>query len=72
MSTAVSVSKWLGYSVAIVTFVAGIVVLAQLLDLGNTPVQLRVTLGVVLVLLAIHRFVITQMRVSREQSRDEQ
>jgi hypothetical protein len=69
---ALSVSKWLGYSVAGVTFTAGVAVLAELIDLGYAPAQLRVTLGVVLVLLGIYRFVITRTKASEAQSHDEQ
>jgi len=69
--TALLVSKWLGYGVAIVTISAGVAILGEIVDLGSAPPQLRVTLGVVLVLLGVYRFVVTRTRASEAQAHEQ-
>jgi uncharacterized membrane protein len=66
-----NVSMYLGYSVAVITFVCGIVIVSGLV-LENVPNQLRVMFGVVLILWGIYRFVITWTRKHQQNENDEE
>ncbi len=67
----IDVSKYLGYSVALVSLCAGVVFVSGLFLPSAMPVQLRLTVGVVFLLMSIYRFVATKYRI-REQQRLEQ
>ena len=64
----IELSKYLGYLVAFVSLSAGVVFLSGLFLPTTMPVQLRLTVGVVFVLMSIYRFVATKYRI-REQER---
>ena len=69
MLTSSAVSRYLGYSVSLITFVCGIIIVSGF-ALRNVPAQLRLTFGVVLILWGIYRFVVTRFR-TREQDGQE-
>jgi hypothetical protein len=54
-----SISLLLGYAVSAITAFAAVVVLTGILLPPGLPMQLRITFGVILALLAIYRFAIT-------------
>ena len=64
-------SQYLGYTVAIVSLCAGVVFLTGFFLPPTLPSQLRLTIGVVFVLMSVYRFVATKYRI-REQQRMEQ
>jgi hypothetical protein len=66
----VNLSTVIGYAVAAVTSTLGFLVLFGMFFPEAVPNQVRVTFGVVLVLLGVYRFAVTRVRVM--QSRREQ
>lgn len=60
-------SKTFAYSIAVITTAFGIVVTAGWLIPSTVPDQLRVMLGVVLILLGIYRFAITNAKIAKAQ-----
>jgi hypothetical protein len=53
--------KVFGYAVSIITIIAGIVILADILKFNAVP-SVRYTFGIVIVLTGIYRFVITRTK----------
>jgi hypothetical protein len=66
-----SFSTYLGYTVSVVTFLFGIVMLSGVL-FSYVPGQLRMTFGVVLILWGIFRFLNTRMRVKQDKEYEEE
>ncbi len=60
-------SRVFAYAVAFVTSACGFVVAAGWFVPETVPPQLRITLGVVLVLLGIYRFAITNAKFARTE-----
>lgn len=60
-------SKAFAYSIAALTSICGIIVAGGWFIPSSVPSQLRVMLGVVLILLGIYRFAITNARIARTQ-----
>ena len=65
------ISKYLGYSVSIVTIVFGALVMSGIV-FQYVPNNLRIIFGVVLMLWGIYRFVLTQVRVRQQSEKDEE
>lgn len=63
----VEVSKLFGYGVSLITASAGILILSGFLV--SVPEQIRIIFGVVLLLLGVYRFVITQTRTKGMDTR---
>jgi flagellar biosynthesis protein FliR len=51
--------KYFSYLLSAVFFVGGLLVILDVFNLSNVPKEMRVALGIVLMLWAIYRFVIT-------------
>jgi hypothetical protein len=66
-----SISKYLGYSVSLITFIFGALVVSGMV-FQYVPGKLRITFGVVLMLWGIYRFVFTRMHVRRQNEKDEE
>jgi hypothetical protein len=66
-----NISIYLGYSVSVITFVFGIVIVSGL-AFQYVPNQLRITFGVVLILWGIYRFVFTRSRARQNNEDDEE
>jgi hypothetical protein len=64
-----NITEYLGYSVSVVTFVFGLVIVSGL-AFQYIPIQMRLTFGIVMILLGVYRFVLTRTRVNR-QNEDE-
>lgn len=62
---------YLGYSVSMITFICGVVVVSGL-GLANVPRQLRIIFGVVLILYGIYRFVVIRSQVQRQNVNGEE
>lgn len=60
-------SKAFAYSIAAVTSICGVIATAGWFVPSTVPSRLRVTLGVVLILLGLYRFAITNAKTSRIQ-----
>jgi len=71
MTGALVFSKWLGYCVAGVSLLGGAAIVAGVLAAETVPPRFRITLGVVLILLGVYRFVITRTRTAEAESRNE-
>ncbi len=66
-----SISIYLGYSVALITFVFGAIVVSGVV-FQYVPIQFRITFGVVLMLWGIYRFVFTRIHVRQKNEPDEE
>ena len=62
-----AVSKYLGYSVSFVSLCVGTIFLTGLFLRTTMPDQLRVTGGIVFLLLGVYRFVVTYYKAKEEQ-----
>ncbi|MBL0175953.1 MAG: hypothetical protein IPP94_11940 [Ignavibacteria bacterium] len=62
----------MGYTLSGVTAIAAVIILTGVFLPPSVPAQLRITFGIVLVLLAVYRFVITwvQEKQARRSGRD--
>jgi len=60
-------SKAFAYSIAAITSICGVITTAGWFVPNMVPSQLRVMLGVVLILLGIYRFAITNAKIARTQ-----
>lgn len=59
------------YAVSLITVSAGVIVLSGLFISEAVPAQFRITMGVVLVLLGIYRFVIARLRAAHSARMEE-
>jgi hypothetical protein len=66
----IELSKYLGYSVAFVSLCAGVIFVLGVFLPPTMPLQLRLTVGIVFLLMSVYRFVATKYRI-REQQRFE-
>lgn len=64
----IDIGKYLGYTVSVITFVFGLVVVSGFLLPERIPAQFRYTFGVVLMLMGIYRFVLTRTKDIRERN----
>ncbi len=67
----VNVSKYLGYTVAFVSLCAGVIFVSGLFLPATMLLQLRLTVGIVFLLMSVYRFVATKYK-AREAQRLEQ
>ena len=67
----VEFSKYLGYSVAFVSLCAGVIFVSGFFLPATMPVQLRLMIGIVFLLMSVYRFVATKYK-AREAQRFEQ
>ena len=65
------ISKYLAYSVSLVTFIFGAVVMSGMV-FQYVPNRLRIIFGVVLMLWGIYRFVFTRIHVRQQNEKDEE
>jgi hypothetical protein len=65
------ISTYLGYTVSIITFIFGAIVISGV-AFQYVPNQLRITFGVVLMLWGIYRFVFTRIKVRQQNEKDEE
>lgn len=63
-------SKTFAYSVAFITAAFGIIVTAGWFGPDAVPPQMRVTIGIVLILLGIYRFAITNAKIANSDRHD--
>jgi len=66
-----NISTYLNYSVSIITFVFGTIVVSGV-AFQYVPSKLRITFGVVLLLWGIYRFVFTRIQVRQRNEKDEE
>jgi len=66
-----SISIYLGYSVSLITFVFGAIVVSGVV-FQYVPMKFRITFGVVLMLWGIYRFVFTRIHVRQKNEPDEE
>jgi hypothetical protein len=66
-----NISTYLSYSVSIITFIFGIIVVSGV-GFQNIPNKLRITFGIVLMLWGIYRFVFTRVKVRQQNKKDEE
>ncbi|MCX6120034.1 MAG: hypothetical protein NTX44_00240 [Ignavibacteriales bacterium] len=66
-----NISTYLHYSVSIITFLFGIIVISGV-AFQYVPSKLRVTFGIVLMLWGIYRFVSTWIHVRQKNEKDEE
>jgi hypothetical protein len=69
MRKRISISAYLGYSVSLLTFTFGIVIISGL-AFQYVPVQMRVMFGIVLALWGVYRFVLTRTRVRQQEENE--
>jgi hypothetical protein len=62
--------KYFNYSLSAVFFVGGLFAILGLFNLGSVPKEMRIMLGIVLMLWAIYRFVI--IRTKSKQYEEEE
>ena len=60
-------SRAFAYVIAFITSVCGVIVVAGWFLPDSVPSQLRIMLGVVLILLGIYRFAVTNAKTARTQ-----
>jgi len=60
--TKISINTVIGYAVSAASAVVGILILTGMFFPEGTPVQLRITFGIVLILLSVYRMIVTTMR----------
>jgi hypothetical protein len=63
-----NISMYLGYTVSVITFIFGVVIVSGV-AFQYVPNQLRITFGIVLMLWGIYRFVYTRLQ-SRKKNED--
>ena len=63
-------TRYLSYTLSAVFFVGGLFVILGVSNLSNVPKEMRVMLGIVLILWAIYRFVI--IRTKSKQYEEEE
>jgi flagellar biosynthesis protein FliR len=61
---------YLSYLLSAVFFVGGLFVILDVFNLSNVPTQMRVMLGIVLMLWAIYRFVITYTKFRQHEEEE--
>lgn len=66
-----NINTIIGFAVAAITMALGIMMLTGWFFPEGTPTQLRVTFGIVLMLLSIYRAVVTYTRRSHARPADE-
>jgi hypothetical protein len=66
-----TVSTFIGYGIAALMGIVGILVLAGVLANEGTPVQFRVLFGIVLILYSVYRFTMTRTRNKQEKGSEE-
>ncbi len=60
-------SKYLGYSIALLSFCAGVVFISGVYLSPAVPQQLRIMCGVVFLLLSVYRYVATRNKIHEQQ-----
>jgi hypothetical protein len=65
------VSTFIGYGIATLMGIVGILVLAGVLAKEGTPVQFRILFGIVLILYSVYRFTMTRARNKQEKGSEE-
>lgn len=65
------VSKYFGYSVAVLMASAGIAVLSGFQMFEATPTHFRIMFGVVLILFSVYRFLVT-ITLAKRSGRDDE
>jgi hypothetical protein len=66
-----NISLYLGYSVSLVTFVSGIIIVSGL-AFPYIPIQMRMMFGIVMILWGVYRFVLTKTRARRKHEDEEE
>ena len=61
---------YLSYLLSALFFVGGLFIILDLFKLSNVPTQMRVMLGIVLMLWAIYRFVITYTKFRQHEEEE--
>ena len=64
------ISIYLGYAVAVVSFVFGVVVVSGV-AFHYIPIQMRLMFGIVMILLGAYRFVLTRTRIRQQREAEE-
>lgn len=64
-------STFVGYGISGLMGIVGILVLAGVLAKEETPLQLRILFGIVLILYAVYRFMMTRTRRKQEEGSEE-
>ena len=67
----VDLSTFIGYGIAGLMGIVGILVLAGVLANEGTPVQFRILFGIVLILYSVYRFMMTRARNKQEEGSEE-
>jgi hypothetical protein len=65
------ISTYLSYSVSIITFIFGIIVVSGV-AFQYVPSRLRITFGIVLALWGVYRFVYTRIKVHQQNEEDKE
>ncbi len=71
MVKVLDLSKYLGYTIAAVSFGVGVIFVTGLFMPATIPTQLRIMCGVVFILMSVYRFVATRYK-EQERGRAEQ
>jgi hypothetical protein len=66
-----AVSTVVGYGMAGLMGIVGILVLTGVLSHEATPLQVRILFGIVLVLYSVYRFMVTRARIRQEEGSEE-
>jgi uncharacterized membrane protein YfcA len=64
-------STFVGYGISGLMGIVGVLVLAGVLAKEETPLQLRIFFGIVLILYAVYRFMMTRARRKQEEGSEE-
>jgi len=62
----INISVILGYSISAIFFAFGIVMIFGITIPSYIPKEFRITIGIVLLLWAVYRFVLTRMKVKED------
>jgi len=62
--------KYLSYSLSAVFFVGGLFIILDVFNLSNVPMEMRIMLGIVLMLWAIYRFIITRTKLKQNDEEE--
>jgi hypothetical protein len=66
-----TLTKYLGYSVSLVSLCVGTILLFDLFVQTTLPAQFRTMCGVVFLLLGVYRFVVTRAKIREIESSDQ-
>jgi cytochrome c biogenesis protein CcdA len=66
MKKTINISAYLGYTVSLITTVAGGIIISGFV-FEYVPIKMRVAFGVVLILWGVYRFVLTRSKAREEQ-----